>query len=110
MDSDADEGGGGCSKDVDVNDGKPSDCDNNKSSECCDETVVERVCDCDAEDRFQLLDTITTYLQSAVSGDELSWGTLEGGKKRVKTFCVENRHACSNFKKTIPTQIWPNMA
>lgn len=54
----------GCSKNVESIDVRPE-CDN-KSTESCEESPKER-CDCDEEDRFQLLDTITTYLLSAVS-------------------------------------------
>lgn len=41
---------------------------NNQNSENC-VGVPREVCDCDDEDTFQLLDTVTTYLQSAVSVD-----------------------------------------
>lgn len=53
----------GCSKSI-----EPID-----TTECGDknsETSVNK-CDCEEEDRFQLLDTITTYLESAVSIDLL---------------------------------------
>lgn len=60
VDNDAERG---CAEPIDT---RPTECDGNKSSENCEELSKES-CDCDEEDRFQLLDTITTYLQSAVS-------------------------------------------
>lgn len=54
----------GCSKNSEpVDKGPESD---SKNSDICGESTREK-CDCDEGDRFQLLDTITTYLQSAVS-------------------------------------------
>lgn len=55
---------GGCSKSSESIDTRPE-CDS-KSGENCEETSRE-ACDCDEGDRFHLLDTITTYLESAVS-------------------------------------------
>lgn len=55
---------GGCSTNAEPIDAMPE-CDN-KSLENCEESSRE-ICDCDEEDRFQLLDTITMYLESAVS-------------------------------------------
>lgn len=63
VDSDVDAEGGG-SKNSEPIDTRPE-CDS-KSGENCEETSRE-ACDCDEGDRFHLLDTITTYLESAVS-------------------------------------------
>ncbi|KAG4072221.1 hypothetical protein HA402_007631 [Bradysia odoriphaga] len=62
VDNDADAQDGSSS--VEAIDLKP-DCDNNSSEN--GEGVPSETCDCDDEDRFQLLDTITAYLQSADS-------------------------------------------
>lgn len=52
----------GCSKSVEPID-KTNECSDKNSENCAN------ACDCEEEDRFQLLDTITTYLESAVSID-----------------------------------------
>lgn len=59
VDNDVDEEGG-CSKNNEPIDTR-TECGIESSENC------EKSCDCDEEDRFQLLDTIATYLQSAVS-------------------------------------------
>lgn len=52
----------GCSKNIEPID-TTAECDDKNSESCV------HLCDCEEEDRFQLLDTITTYLESAVSID-----------------------------------------
>lgn len=65
VDNDVDSEGGGCSANTEPSIDTKPECDN-KSLENCEESSRE-ICDCDEEDRFQLLDTITMYLESAVS-------------------------------------------